>query len=116
VSSGGDDLLRDLTKEKVREVRQIKESRLGERRGAWVHRRRRNQAKMLADAADSDGKICRSGDVSRGEEKRGEGRGLRAFIGGVVLQRALGFRGESRSDGRGENRERPGIWPEVGED
>jgi hypothetical protein len=32
------------------------------------------------------------------------------------LQRGLGFGGESRSDGRGENRERPGIWPEVGED
>jgi hypothetical protein len=56
----------------VTNMRQREGKRLGEERRARAHRRRWNQTEMLAEMSDSDEESFRAGDVSGGEEKRGE--------------------------------------------
>jgi hypothetical protein len=74
---------------------------LGGERRVQAHRRCRNRAGVLAEASDSDEESLRTGGVSSGGEKRGEGGDRGGFIEANAVEKGLGFRaGEThRTDG-----------------
>jgi hypothetical protein len=88
-------------------MRQRERKRLGEEREARAHRRRQIRAGASEGSADSDEVIPLIGGVFVWGKRRDKGGAAEGFIGGIDLERGLGFRAESdrraRSDAmRGE--------------
>jgi hypothetical protein len=79
------------------------------RAGTWS---RRNQARIAADAANSDKELLHAGGVSGGGEKRGEGGDREGFIGAVAWRAGKGLTRVSVIDGQGERRARAGLCEE----
>jgi hypothetical protein len=67
----------------------------------------------VAEASDSDEDSLRTGGVSSGGEKRGEGGDRGLFIGGRSLEDGLGFRVGAVIDGYGHCRAGSGSGPRL---